>query len=102
MPFYDVIVLVVPVFVDPPNVVPLAVAVKLLVEDAIERLVEVKVDCGTKIEKGKYQSIIKENVQVQGQKARAKNKLLRTNRFKDNSFLQKIEQFLVKYFACFL
>jgi hypothetical protein len=65
MLFYDVIVLVIPVFVDPQNAVLLDVAAKLLVEDEVGHLAVVKVDCGTLSNK-KRRSINTLYFQVQG------------------------------------
>lgn len=49
MLFYDVNVLVIRVFVDPPNAIQPDVAVKLLVVDEVGHLVEETVDCDTEI-----------------------------------------------------
>lgn len=62
MLFYDVNVLVIPVFVDPPSEVQLVVAVKLLAEGVIGHLAVVKVDFGTKKRRERNKSIIRLNM----------------------------------------
>jgi hypothetical protein len=48
MPFYDVNVLAVRVFVDPLSATPLVAAVKLHVGDAVSHLAAARVDCDTR------------------------------------------------------
>lgn len=53
MPFCDVIVLVTPVFVDPPNAIPPVVVVKLRVVNGVEHPAEVTADYDTAIKGNK-------------------------------------------------